>query len=85
MLKGQEYDLFNAYNHACRVVFQKIKTIIDPISDREQTISTYVITGGGVNLLGDLFKTIYSNVNIIVLENAQMSNVLGYYKYANRK
>jgi len=84
-LKGVEYDLFNAYNHACRVVFSKIKTIIDPLSDREQTISNYVITGGGVHLLGDLFKTIYTNVNIIVLDNAQMANVLGYAKYAKNK
>lgn len=85
-LKGKTYDLSSFYQRSCNSIFTKIKTICDAIWDREQTIGTYIITGGGVHLVGNLFKSIYgTRVNVHLINDAQFANVKGYYKYVKKQ
>jgi hypothetical protein len=84
-LKGQTYDMSSFYHRSCNSIFMKIKAICDYIWDNEQTIGTYIITGGGVNLLGNLFKSVYgTKVNVILADDSQFANVKGYYKYVKK-
>lgn len=81
-IKGKTYDLTPMYTRACNALFMEIKAITDFVWEKEPTISTYIITGGGVHLLGNMFKSAYgSTVNVMLNEDPQFGNVKGYLKY----
>lgn len=56
---------------------------IDTTLTNRNSIDKFILTGGGVNVVGKAFKTAFNEESLHVVEQSQKSNVNGFFKLAN--
>lgn len=56
---------------------------IDTTLTNRDSIDSFVITGGGVNIIGDTFKDSFNEDSVVFVEDSQQSNLAGFYKLAD--
>lgn len=61
---------------------QRISDIDSTLTNRN-SIDNFVLTGGGVNIVGDSFKEVFLEDSLEVAEDSQESNLRGFYKFSS--
>lgn len=56
---------------------------IDHTLTNRDSVDVFILTGGGVNVVGDQFKDKLNEENIILSLYSQLSNLQGFFKFAN--
>lgn len=62
---------------------EKRASDIDSTLTNRNSIDKFVLTGGGVNVVGESYQQIFDEETLKVVENSQESNLNGFYKLAN--
>ena len=55
---------------------------IDTTLTNRDTIDSFIITGGGVNIVGETFKENFNEESVVLVEDSQKSNLAGFFKLA---
>ena len=56
---------------------------IDTTLTNRNSIDKFILTGGGVNIVGNVFKKLFNEETLQVVNNSQEANIGGFYKLSN--
>lgn len=56
---------------------------IDSTLTNRNSVDKFILTGGGVNIVGEDFKEVFNEDTLKVIENSQEANLNGFYKLAS--
>lgn len=56
---------------------------IDSTLTNRNSIDEFILTGGGVNIVGEVFKDVFNEDAVNIVENSQKANLNGFHKFAN--
>lgn len=78
----KQYPFEEEAKEAIRESLDQIISNIDRIISNRDSIDEFVLTGGGAEVLGDVFRELFMEESLISSENSQIANMNGYNKFA---
>ncbi|RBW68238.1 plasmid segregation protein ParM domain-containing protein [Bacillus taeanensis] len=76
------YPFHDEADKAVKNFVEKIISNIDRTLSRRDHIDEFIVTGGGAHIIKDEFKKAFGEESLIIVKDAQLANVEGYFKFA---